>query len=104
MAETVSECSTNRERLWAELDGRRLRPIRSYANFVLFAAPSGSAADDARALRELGVAVRPFVDVSSLGDALRVTVGPWPMMETFLDALDRLVDDAGDRDAGGTGA
>jgi histidinol-phosphate/aromatic aminotransferase/cobyric acid decarboxylase-like protein len=70
------------------LESRGLRQLPSSANFILLAAPSGTAADDARALREAGVQVRPFVDAPDLGDALRVTIGPWPLMERFLEALD----------------
>ena len=40
------------------------------------------------ALRARGVAVRPFPDLPDLGDALRVSIGPWPLMARFLDALD----------------
>jgi histidinol-phosphate aminotransferase len=91
VAQTVAECLENRERLRAELDRRGLRQLPSSANFILLAAPSGSAKQDAINLREQGVQVRPFVDVPDLGDALRVTVGPWPLLERFLDALDRLM-------------
>lgn len=90
-AARVAECVENRSRLWHELDTRRLRPIESHTNFVLFRAPGGSAELDALALRELGTAVRPFTSIPGLGEALRVTVGPWPMMATFLTALDELL-------------
>lgn len=88
---TVAECLTNRDRLREELERRGLRLLDSSANFILFAAPSGSAKQDAITLREQGVQVRPFVDVPDLGDALRVTVGPWPLLERFLAAVDRLL-------------
>lgn len=85
----VAECVENRRRLQDELAGRGMRALESWANFILFAAPSGSGADDAAALREAGVQVRPFRNIPDLGDALRVTVGPWPVLERFLAALDR---------------
>lgn len=88
MAGTVAECVRNRDRLWSEIEGRGLRPFESHANFILFAAPCGSAGDDASALRRAGVAVRPFSDMPVIGDGLRVTVGPWPLMTRFLAALD----------------
>jgi histidinol-phosphate aminotransferase len=95
----VAECLTNRSRLFAELARRGLRALESSANFILFAAPSvsfgGSGPDDAAALRENGIQVRPFKDIPDLGDALRVTVGPWPLMERFLAALDRRLADLG---------
>ncbi|MGE0158370.1 MAG: histidinol-phosphate transaminase [Gemmatimonadales bacterium] len=85
----VAECLANRARLFEELARRGIPTLESRANFILFAAPSGSGADDAAALREAGVQVRPFRDIPELGDALRVTVGPWPLVERFLGALDR---------------
>ena len=88
MARTVAECLANRARLTDALRTRGLRPLESRSNFVLFASPSGSAFDDALALRELGIAVRPFTGIEAMGEGLRVTVGPWPLMERFLDALD----------------
>jgi hypothetical protein len=38
-------------------------------------------------MREQGVAVRPYPDLPGVGDALRITIGPWPMMELALDVL-----------------
>lgn len=90
MAAAVSECIENRVRLAEALTQRGLPPGESRANFLLFRSLSGSAKDDALALRSEGVAVRPFTDIPDLGQALRVTVGPWPLMETFLNALDRV--------------
>jgi len=86
---TVRECVANRSRLDRALVERGLDPVPSHANFVLFRAPGGRARADALALRSRGVAVRPFPgDMPDGSDALRVTVGPWPMMDRFLDALD----------------
>jgi histidinol-phosphate aminotransferase len=89
VAARVAECVENRRRLWKELAARKLVPLESRANFILFRATSGSSADDARALREDGVQVRPFAKISGPGEGLRVTVGPWPLLETFLEAMDR---------------
>ena len=91
MARSVSECIANRSRLAAELRRRGLEPLESAANFLLITAPGGNARDDGARLRDLGVAVRPFDSVPELGEGLRVTVGPWPMMERFLEALDELL-------------
>ena len=65
-----------------------LEPRESRTNFVRFASPSGSGSRDALTLRERGIAVRPFAGIEAIGEGLRVTVGPWPLMERFLDALD----------------
>jgi histidinol-phosphate/aromatic aminotransferase/cobyric acid decarboxylase-like protein len=86
--ETVRACVTNRTRLRGELEARELAPFPSRSNFLLFPVTRGTARPLALALREHGVAVRPFADDEEVGDALRVTVGPWPLMERFLEALD----------------
>jgi histidinol-phosphate aminotransferase len=85
---TISECLDNRDRLRGELDGRGLTTLASHANFILCGAPSGSAAADNDALRKHGVTTRPFMEIPGLGEGLRVTVGPWPLLERFLTALD----------------
>jgi histidinol-phosphate aminotransferase len=90
VARTTEECLENRWRLSEALDERELTQLPSSANFILFATPSGGASHDAAALRDAGVQVRPFSDIPDLGDGLRVTVGPWPLMERFLEALDTL--------------
>ncbi len=96
MAGILDECLTNRERLREELSARGLEPLESHANFLLLAAPSGSAADDAAALRERGVQVRPFTGIPGIGEGLRVTVGPWPLLERFLTAIDHLLHTLGE--------
>lgn len=88
VTETVSQCVENRERLVAALEERHAQPLPSAANFVLLPVPTGAAVDTALRLREHQVAVRPFPDCPDVGDAVRVTVGPWPLMERFLSAWD----------------
>jgi len=97
MAGRIVEAKEARARLRDALEARALRPFPSQANFILFRAPSGSAAADVGALRRHGVGVRPFTGIPGMGDALRVTVGPWPLMERFLRALDALLHDEGGR-------
>lgn len=82
----IGEVRENRERLAARLRALGLNPLRSEANFLLIPAPSGAERLTA-ALRERGVAVRPFPALPGTGDAIRVTVAPWPMLERFLEAL-----------------
>lgn len=88
MDRTVAAAIEARTRLTEELTRRGLPPLPSRSNFLLFRSLSGSSRDDALALREHGVAVRPFTGIPGMGDGLRVTVGPWPLMERFLAALD----------------
>lgn len=87
---TLREAIANRDRLTAELTARGADVLPSAANFLLIPVEPGTAVEIALALRELGVAVRPFADGLDVGDAVRVTVGPWPLMERFLAAWDRL--------------
>ncbi len=86
---TVAECIGNRTLTLSGLRDRGLEPLPSQANFILFRALSGDAPTDALEIRARGVAVRPFPgDYPGGTDALRVTVAPWPMMESFFGALD----------------
>jgi histidinol-phosphate/aromatic aminotransferase/cobyric acid decarboxylase-like protein len=65
-----------------------VRTWPSAANFILMRVPDGrSAAAFASALRERGVAVRAFPALPQAGECIRVSVGPWPLMERFLAAL-----------------
>lgn len=90
----VAEALENRARLTAELERRALAPIASEANFVLV--PISNANARAKHMRSLGVAVRPFEGLppvsdglrASGGSALRISVGPWEMIDAVLAALD----------------
>jgi histidinol-phosphate aminotransferase len=86
-----------RERLSTALRALGLEPLPSAANFVFV--PSKRATVLARALRERGVLVRGFsglprdlpVLAASNGEALRIGVGPWEMMEKVLGALREVI-------------
>ena len=75
-----------RARLAESLHALGLSPLPSQANFVLVPVPR--AVSVARRLRELGVAVRAFERLPAVGDALRITAGPAPMMERLAVALE----------------
>jgi len=62
-----------------------LPPLPSVANFLLVPTPEAFAI--ASKLLELGFATRPFRDLRGIGDAIRITAGPWPLMERLLSAL-----------------
>lgn len=81
-----------RERLADALRALGLNPMPSAANFVCVPIPG--AVDIGQALRTRGVAVRPFPALPHVGDSLRISVGPWPMLERLLDALAAALDDA----------
>lgn len=88
VASCIAEVRDNRSRLLHELRQAGYRPPASRANFLLVPLPAGAGATDvARRMRRLGVAVRPFAALPGLGECIRVTIGPWPMLESFLQAL-----------------
>lgn len=82
-----------RERLSRALCELGLRPLPSAANFLCI--PTRDAARLAAQLRARGVLVRCFTGLpresralaDADGAALRVAVGPWPLMQRFLDTL-----------------
>jgi histidinol-phosphate aminotransferase len=88
---TVAECIRNRERLVEALRARGLAPLPTAANFVMVPVAEGCALRYAAGLRKRGVAIRPFAGMPDVGDGIRVTVGPWPMMERFLATLDEVM-------------
>jgi histidinol-phosphate aminotransferase len=93
-----------RDRFAAALRANEFRPLPSAANFLLVPVPRAAAV--AAEMRSRGVAVRPYSALRGIGDALRITVGPWPLMERALEALtvarDRVLGEPGPI-AGGPG-
>ncbi len=81
----VREAIANRDRLLDTLRAMGLDPLPSDANFVLVPVPDAAGAD--RRMRERGVAVRPFTNLPRIGDALRISVGPWHLMEECVQTL-----------------
>lgn len=90
----------NRDRLVRALRSRGLHPLPSQANFLLVPVEPASAMEVQRTLAEHGVACRPFPYLEDVGDALRITVGPWELMEQFLEALDALFEPSPDEKGG----
>jgi histidinol-phosphate aminotransferase len=76
----------SRRRLQDELSSRGIAFVPSYANFVLVPVPD--AASTASLLADRGLTVRQFADLPGLGDAVRITVGPEPVMAAVADALE----------------
>jgi len=85
----VADAIKCRERLIGALRKAGLAPLPSASNFVLV--PVADARDFATRLRTRGVAVKPFAALPTLGDALRITVGPWPIMKTLVEALREVI-------------
>ena len=84
--EHVALAVTNRERLAEALRTRGFAPLPSHANYVCV--PVANAVAVGQALRARGVAARPFAALPHVGDTLRISVGPWELLERFLFAFD----------------
>jgi histidinol dehydrogenase len=105
VGDIVERTVRNRDRLTGEIRARGLGVVDSRANFLLVTpAPSGSAVPPPTgapgaswalavraALLERGIGVRAFPSLTGVGDAIRVTIGPDPVMERFLAALDEVL-------------
>lgn len=88
IAGRIEEVRANRARFVDSLERLGLAPLPSDANFVLIPVRD-AAAITLRMRREgSGVAVRPFVALPGIGDALRITIGPWRMMEAALEQIE----------------
>jgi histidinol-phosphate aminotransferase len=85
VAERVAEVVANRARFRQELALRGIDSLPSAANFVLL--PVKDCAAVSSQLRRLGIAVREMAALPGIGDALRIGIGPWDLMERCLDAL-----------------
>jgi histidinol-phosphate aminotransferase len=81
----AAEAVENRDRLAAGLRALGYTVLPSAANFLLV--PTPNSFDVADRLRARGIAVRPFRNLPQVGNAFRITAGPWPIMERVLDAL-----------------
>jgi histidinol-phosphate aminotransferase len=85
----VGEAVANRDRLAVALDRLGLAPLQSSTNFLFV--PTDRAASLAEGLAALSVGVRLFTGLPVFGDAIRITVGPWTLMESFLERLERVL-------------
>jgi len=86
MRDNVTKVLENRQRFIHALQQLGLRPLASEANFVLV--PIQDAIERAARLRESGIEVRAFEGLREIGDAMRISIGPWEMMEECLAALE----------------
>lgn len=85
----VAEVLAAREKFVGFLRERGRSPLPSSSNFVLV--PVNDAVTVASRLRERDVAVRPFPALPGIGDAVRVSIGPWSILERALPALDEVL-------------
>ncbi len=81
----IQDVLTNRSRFVDELRSAGFAPLPSDANFVLV--PVSSASTVSMSLKRGGIAVRPMPGLAVVGDAVRISIGTWPMMQAVLDLL-----------------
>ncbi len=88
--ECVQQTLTLRARFVTELRARGFAPVPSEGNFVLVPvgqSASRTADEVATRMREHGVSVRAFTKLDGIGEAVRITIGPWEQLEACLSAL-----------------
>lgn len=86
MRTNVATMRENRQRFVESLRQLGLAPLPSEANFVF--APVTRALERAERLRRSGIEVRAFEGLREIGDALRISIGPWAMMRECVAALE----------------
>jgi histidinol-phosphate aminotransferase len=85
VSDRIAEVVANRARFRQQLALGGINSLPSAANFVLI--PVKDCASVADKLRRSGVCVRALPSLQGIGDAIRVGIGPWDMMDRCLDAL-----------------
>jgi histidinol-phosphate aminotransferase len=88
VADRITDVVANRARFRKELALRGITSLRSEANFVLV--PVKDCVADSQELHRMGIGVRALPSLPGIGDALRIGIGPWDLMELCLDALGTL--------------
>jgi histidinol-phosphate/aromatic aminotransferase/cobyric acid decarboxylase-like protein len=88
MRETSAAAVESRERLDALVEGRRgVRRWDSRANFVFWQVDGDAEAIAARFAAQ-GIGVRAFRGLPGIGDAIRIGVAPWPMLERLVPVIE----------------
>ena len=84
----IARTIDNRVRFETELSDIGLPALSSSANFVMIPVPDGRRFESQ--LRDFGIAVRCFCAQEGIGDALRISIGPWESMQQCLNALEAI--------------
>ena len=85
MRERADETRRLRNRLLAALADAGVSALPSDANFVLIVGVDATAV--AAKLAASGIRVRELQGLTGIGNAIRLTVGPWPVMERVVAIL-----------------
>jgi histidinol-phosphate aminotransferase len=87
MRQTAAAAVESRARLDALVEGRRgVRRWPSRANFVFWQVDE-SAEEIAARFATRGIGVRAFRGLPGIGDAVRIGVAPWPMLERLVPVI-----------------
>jgi len=85
VADRATDVITNRARFREEVSKRGIASLDSSANFVLV--PVADCIATAGRLERAGIRVRALPGLAVIGDAIRVAIGPWEMMQKCVDAM-----------------
>lgn len=85
MNSAVAEARAVRTRFTSALRDAGFAPLPSQGNFVCVPTKDARAIADRIAKR--GIAARVFPGLRGIGDALRITLAPWPVMERVVAAM-----------------
>jgi histidinol-phosphate aminotransferase len=85
MRDRVAETKSIRARFLTALSDNGVSALPSDANFVLITGID--AVKTAAALERAGIYVRLLCGLSGIGDAIRISVAPWNVMERALTVL-----------------
>ena len=89
MAGVADEVRALRTRFDAALREIGLSPLPSQANFICVPVPDAKKVVEGLYAR--GIAVRAMVGLPVIGDALRIGLAPWSVLEQVRDALREVV-------------
>jgi histidinol-phosphate/aromatic aminotransferase/cobyric acid decarboxylase-like protein len=85
VVDRANDVITNRAIFRAELKKSGIASLESSANFVLVPVTDSTAT--AGRLERAGIRVRALPGLAVIGDAIRVAIGPWDMMQQCVDVL-----------------
>lgn len=81
----VASVVESRRQFMEALRALGLTPLPSDANFLLV--PVKDARAIAQALRAHGIGIRAFPGLTRVGDAIRISIAPWPIMSRVVSAM-----------------
>ena len=86
----ANQTASDRERFAALLKSRGFQPLKSEANFLFV--PTRTPNLLASHLSNKGMTVRPLKDLTMVGSGVRISIGPWSIMQHVADEMGRWQD------------